>query len=92
MMMEVKCHTTEANCVNAPTTFLMDSFFIIAIHPRVSVGMDAVGPCDRRSQDRMSAWVPMRQEVEFRLKRAVARAPKGPSGMGQPCCKAAAER
>ena len=34
----------------------------------------------------------MRQEVEFRLKSVVARAPKGPSGTGHLCCKAAAER
>jgi integrase len=28
----------------------MDCPLAAAIHPRVSVGMDAVGPCDRRSQ------------------------------------------
>ena len=35
--------------------------------PRVSVGMDAGRPCDRRSEGRMPARVPMRQEVEFRF-------------------------
>ena len=57
-----------------------EGHFIIATAHRVSVGMDAVGPCDRRSQGRRPAWVRMRQEVEFRLKRDVALAPQANAG------------
>ena len=50
--------------------------FIIATAHRVSEGMDAVGPCDSRSQGRRPAASPMRAEPEFRLKRDVALAPQ----------------
>ena len=54
--------------------------FIIATAHRVSVGMDAVGPCAAVARAGRPRELSMRQEAEFRLKRAVARAPKARAG------------
>jgi hypothetical protein len=51
---------------------------------------DAGRPWDRRSQGRRHAETPMRQEVEFRLKRAGSDRPTGGNGTGHLCSKAAA--
>ena len=45
MTIEVQGYFIEANAIARQATNPMDAHFIIAIHPRVSVGMDAVGPC-----------------------------------------------